>query len=157
MNYFLRSLKYFAALCILCIVLMALMLATGTSALSARDTVYVMFRTTRYLTMLGAIVVLAALYPRFGFVVRRIEGSTEHHRQQIVHAFKSAGFSLVCEADGRMIFRAESFLLRLLLLFEDRIAVRQDGEHIVLDGIRRGVARVEYRLDSYIRMTARNE
>ncbi|MDE6876252.1 MAG: hypothetical protein K2P00_00285, partial [Alistipes sp.] len=97
MNYFLRSLKYFAALCILCFALMALMLVTGTSALSARETFYVMFHTTRYLTLLGAIVVLAAFYPRFGFVVRRVEGDTARHRQQIVNAFKSAGFSLVSE------------------------------------------------------------
>lgn len=157
MNYFLRSLKYFAALCVLCVALMALMLATGTSALPARETFYVMFHTTRYLTMLGAIVVLAALYPRFGFVVRRIEGDVTLHRQQIVNAFKSAGFSLVSEADGRLTFRADGFLHRLMLLFEDRIEVSQQGPHILLDGIRRGVARVEYRLDSYIRMTGYNE
>ena len=142
MNYFLRSLKYFAALCILCFALMALMLVTGTSALSARETFYVMFHTTRYLTLLGAIVVLAAFYPRFGFVVRRVEGDTARHRQQIVNAFKSAGFSLVSEADGTMTFRIE---------------VSQEGTHIRLDGIRRGVARVEYRLDSYIRMTGYHE
>lgn len=157
MNYFLRSLKYFAALCILCFALMALMLVTGTSALSARETFYVMFHTTRYLTLLGAIVVLAAFYPRFGFVVRRVEGDTARHRQQIVNAFKSAGFSLVSEADGTMTFRADGFFHRLMLLFEDRIEVSQEGTHIRLDGIRRGMARVEYRLDSYIRMTGYHE
>ncbi|MCM1151270.1 MAG: hypothetical protein NC209_06540 [Alistipes sp.] len=155
--YFIRSVKYFVALCVLCIALMALMLATGTSALSLDDTLYVMFHTTRYLTLFAAIVVLAALYPRFGFVARRIEGDIELHRPQILNAFKSAGFSLESEADGKLIFRAEGFPHRLMLLFEDRIEVSQYGQWLVVDGIRRGVAKVLYRLDSYIRMTERNE
>ena len=155
--YFIRSVKYFFALCVLCIALMALMLATGTSALSLDDTLYVMFRTTRYLTLLGAIVVLAALYPRFGFVVRSVEGDMQRHRAQILNAFGAAGFSIESEADGRMIFRAEGFPHRLLLLFEDRIEVSQEGPRIVVAGIRRGVARIVYRLDSYLQTTARHE
>ena len=43
-------------------------------------------------------------------------------------------------------------LHRLLLLFEDEILVSQYGQWILVEGIRRGVARVIYRLDSYIRM-----
>ncbi|MDE6710925.1 MAG: hypothetical protein K2J53_00695, partial [Alistipes sp.] len=61
------------------------------------------------------------------------------------------------EADGRMTCRAEGFVHRLLLLFEDRIEVSQEGSCIRLDGIRRGVARVGYRLESYIQMIGRNE
>lgn len=66
MKYFVRSLKYFCALCVLCIVLMGLMLMTGTSALSLDDTLYAMFHTDRYLMLFTAIVVLAALYPDSG-------------------------------------------------------------------------------------------
>ena len=117
MKYFVRSLKYFCALCVLCIVLMGLMLMTGTSALSLDDTLYAIFHTDRYLMLFTAIVVLAALYPRFGF------------------------------------FRADTLLQKLMLLGEDEIRVSQYGQWIVLDGIRRGVARVQYRLDSYIHMT----
>lgn len=153
MKYFLRSLKYFCALCVLCIVLMGLMLMTGTSALSLDDTLYVMFHTDRYLMLSAAIVVLSILYPRFGFVVRKVEGDMELNREQIINAFRSAGFSLHSEGDGEMTFRADNFLRKLLLLGEDEIKVTQYGQWIALDGIRRGVARVEYRLDSYIQMT----
>ena len=72
MKYFIRSLKYFVALCVICVAILALMLATGTSALTLDQTVYVMFHTSRYATLFAAIVVLAALYPKFGFVVRTI-------------------------------------------------------------------------------------
>ena len=112
MKYFIRSLKYFVALCVICVAILALMLATGTSALTLDQTVYVMFHTSRYATLFAAIVVLAALYPKFGFVVRKV-----------------------------------------MLLGEDEIKVSQYGQWIQIDGIRRGVARVEYRLDSYIQMS----
>ena len=45
MKYFIRSLKYFVALCVICVAILALMLATGTSALTLDQTVYVMFHT----------------------------------------------------------------------------------------------------------------
>ena len=140
-KYIVRSLKYFFALCVLCIALMGLMLMTGTSALSLDDTLYVLLHTDRYLMLFAAIVALAAVYPRFGFVVRRVEGDIEENREQILNAFRSAGFSLRSDEDG------------VMLLGEDEIKVSQYGQWIVLDGIRRGVARVQYRLDSYIHMT----
>lgn len=157
MRYFIRSAKYFVALCVLCTVLLLLMTATGTSPLTWEETLYVMFHTTRYLTLFVSIIVLALLYPRFGFVERRIEGDIEMHRTQIENAFRSAGFRLCGEEEGELLFRASTLPHRLMLLFEDEIRVSQYGQWIVLEGIRRGVARVEYRLDSYLQMIRHDE
>lgn len=151
MKYFVRSLKYFFALCVLFIALTGLMI--GTSALSLEGVLYEMFHTDRYLRVMLVIIALAAAYPRFGFVVRKVEGDIEENREQIINAFRSAGFSLRSDENGVMTFRADSFGQKLLLLGEDEIKVSQYGQWIVLDGIRRGVARVQYRLDSYIHMT----
>ena len=152
MKYLVRSVKYFCALCVLCIVLMGLNRAMG-SPLTIKETFYAMFHTTRGMMLPAAIVILAAVYPRFGFVVRKVEGDVEENREQIVNAFRSAGFSLRSEKDGEMTFRADTLSQKLTLLWEDEIKVSQYGQWIVLDGIRRGVARVQYRLDSYIQMT----
>lgn len=157
MKYLIRSVKYFVALCVICMGVVALMLLTGTSALSAEETLYAMFHTTRYARLLAAIVVLAALYPRFGFIRRRTEGDVEEDREQIHQAFRAAGFELRSEEEGVMTFRAATLPHRLMLLFEDEIRVSQYGQWIELEGIRRGVARVEYRLDSYLRMKRRHE
>ncbi len=150
-RYLIRSLKYFVALCVLCASIMALNRMMG-SALDIRQTLYVMFHTTRGMLLPAVIVVLAALYPKFGFIVRKVEGDVQQNREQILNAFRSAGFDLVREADEALFFRAKSPLYKLLLLGEDEIKVSQYGQWILIDGIRRGVARVEYRLDSYIRM-----
>lgn len=151
MKYFVRSLKYFFALCVLFVALTWLM--TATSALTLEGVLYEMFHTDRYLRVMLVIIALAAAYPRFGFVVRKVEGDIEENREQIINAFRSAGFSLRSDENGVMTFRADSFGQKLLLLGEDEIKVSQYGQWIVLDGIRRGVARVQYRLDSYIHMT----
>lgn len=155
-KYLIRSAKYFVALCVLLVAIMALNRAMG-STLTIQETFYVMFHTTRGLLLPVVVVVLALCYPRFGFIVRRVEGDTELDREQIVNAFRSAGFSLRREEEGTLFFRADGFVQKLLLLWEDEIRVSQYGQWIELDGIRRGVARVQYRLDSYLQMKRRNE
>lgn len=155
-KYLIRSAKYFVALCVLLVAIMALNRAMG-STLTIRETFYVMFHTTRGLLLPVVVVVLALCYPRFGFIVRRVEGDTELDREQIVNAFRSAGFSLRREEEGTLFFRADGFVQKLLLLWEDEIRVSQYGQWIELYGIRRGVARVQYRLDSYLQMKRRNE
>lgn len=157
MKYLVRSLKYFVALCVLCVVLMALMILTGSSNLTAEETIYLMFHSDRFVLLGVAMVVLAAAYPRFGFITRRVEGDVEQHRTQINNALHTAGFRLIKEEDGVLFFRGDGLLKRLSLLFEDEISVRQYGQWIEIEGIRRGVAKAWYLLDSYIEMVKRNE
>lgn len=157
MKYLIRSLKYFVALCVLCVVLMALMILTGSSNLTAEETIYLMFHSDRFVLLGVAMVVLAAAYPRFGFITRRVEGDVEQHRTQINNALHTAGFRLIKEEDGVLFFRGDGLLKRLSLLFEDEISVHQYGQWIEIEGIRRGVAKAWYLLDSYIEMVKRNE
>ena len=157
MKYIVRSVKYFVAMCVLSVVLMGLMILTGTSPMTAEETIYVMFHSDRFVMLGIAIVVLAATYPLFGFMKRQVEGDTKAHRQQIENAFRNAGFRLVKEEDEVLYFRGDGFLKRLTLLFEDEIRVSQYGQWIEIEGIRRGVAKAWYLLDSYIAMVKRDE
>ena len=149
-RYLIRSAKYFVALCVLCTAIMLLNQLYG-ATLSFSQTLYVMFHTPRGL-LLPAVIVLLSLfyYPRFGFIVRDVEGDIEEHRQQIVNALRNSGFELRGEEDGVLIFRAGTLWRRLLMLGEDEIRVSQYGQWIRLEGIRRGVARAAYRLESFI-------
>lgn len=150
--YLRRSVKYFVALCVLCMAVIALNLVTGIATLSLEETLYVMFHTTRGLLMPAVIVLLALFYPWFGFTVRRVEGDLAADREQLLNAFQASGYRLEGEAKGTLRFRARGFGKRILMLGEDEIEVSQYGRLLVLKGIRRGVARVEYRLDSYLHM-----
>lgn len=156
-TYLIRSVKYFCALCVLSAVLMAAMLVTGTSQLTAEETLYLLFHSDRFVLLGAAIVVLAATYPRFGFMRRRVEGDLHDHRTQIETAFRQAGFRLVAATDNELRFRGDGFAKRLSLLFEDEIRVTQFGQWIEIEGIRRGVARAAYRLEGYIETLQRND
>ena len=61
------------------------------------------------------------------------------------------------EEDEVLYFRGDGLWKRLTLLFEDEIRVQQYGQWIEINGIRRGVARAWYLLDSYLEMVKRDE
>ena len=157
MKYFIRSLKYFVALCVLCAAIMALNRLSGFATLTLEETFYVMFHTPRGMMLPVVIVILAAFYPKFGFVSRQVEGDIDENRQQILNAFGSEGFSLRSEEEGTLTFRADNWGKKLLMLGEDELKVSQYGQWIRIEGNRRGVARVQYRLDSYMQMIRHDE
>lgn len=150
MQYIRRSVKYLLLLAVLYAAVMALMHYSGTMALPLEQTLWIQTHTWRGWVMLGAVVVLAAAYPFFGFVVRETRGSVERDREQIVRAFEASGFRLTGEDATGMTFRGDGLLTRLTLLFEDEIHVQQHGDCMRIEGIRRGVARVLFRLQGYI-------
>lgn len=149
-KYLIRSVKYFIALCVLYLIVMGLMFLTNTSLLTPAETFRALVHSTRGQVLIVAVAVLSALYPRIGFVSRQTVGHLMTDREQVINAFASEGFRPVRESEYEIVFRGDTLLRRLSLLFEDEIRVTQNGEWIVIEGIRRGVARVHFRLESYL-------
>lgn len=142
-----RAVKYFAAFCVIYLAVVWLSVSTMNGyEQSVWDYVWATLQTTRGQLLVVAVVVLSAFYPRFGFITRRVEWDMEDERDQIIATFALAGFSLREEGDGRMVFRVDNMLDRLVMLFEDEITVVQYGQWIDITGIRRGVAKVVYRM-----------
>ncbi len=146
MRYFIRSVKFLIALFVIYLAAVWIMIEAGASMLTMRETLQVLVHTTRGIVLLVAIVAWAAIYPRVGFVSRRVEGDMTDDREKIIRAFISAGYVLKSEDGEQMHFRAAGLFHKLRLLFEDEITVSQYGQWIVLDGIRRSVADVQMRL-----------
>lgn len=102
--------------------------------------------------MVVMFVILAALYPRFGFMRKRIEGYTpERDKERLQNAMALFGYKLAESHDGVDVYRAEGVFKRLTLLWEDRIEVRVEDGALEMKGIRRMVARIAYQLETYIR------
>lgn len=150
MRYFVRALKYFAWLCVLYVAIVWLMYWSGSFTEQPWQMMRIVLQSQRGIIMVVAFVLLAAAYPMFGFMRKRIDGSVARNREQIVSAFRSQGFRLTGESGGEMTFRGEGFFKRLTLLFEDTIVVRDTDGGLEINGIRRAVARIAYRLDGYI-------
>lgn len=102
--------------------------------------------------MVVVFVILAALYPRFGFMRKRIEGyRPERDKERLQNAMAVFGYKLAESHDGVDVYRAEGVVKRLTLLWEDRIEVRIEDGALEMKGIRRMVARIAYQLETYIR------
>lgn len=102
--------------------------------------------------MVVVFVILAALYPRFGFMRKRIECYTpERDKERLQNAMAVFGYKLAESHDGVDVYRAEGVVKRITLLWEDRIEVRIEDGALEMKGIRRMVARIAYQLETYIR------
>lgn len=149
-TYLRRSAKYLVWLIFLFALLFALMLATNTSRVEADRMFDELFGSVRGAVMGAVIVVLAALYPKFGFTRRYVQGDLVKDRERILHVFASGGYSLVSEEEGTLVFRFSSPVRRLLAQGEDKIVVSEEDGRIVLDGIRKEAVKAEFRLKSFL-------
>lgn len=152
MKYVVRSLKYLVFLCVLYVGLVWLMsFDSATPDVGLVELIRAQLNSERGVWLVVAFVALAAFYPRFGFMRRRIAGCDMAKDEiRIVNAMQTYGFKLVERRDGDMCFRKEGLLGRLMLMFEDEIVVREVEEGVELSGLRRTVARVAYQLECYI-------
>ena len=148
MRYLIRAVKYFFAFCVLYVGVVWLSILTQKGMdISVWDSISATMATERGRMLALAVVVLSAAYPFFGFVKRSVKWDMATDADRLVEIFAAAGFALKLKDEGKMIFKANNILDRLVMLFEDEIVVEQQGEQITLDGIRRGVAKVIYRLN----------
>ena len=148
MRYLIRAVKYFFAFCVLYVGVVWLSILTQKGMdISVWDSISATMATERGRMLALAVVALSAAYPFFGFVKRSVKWDMATEADRLVEIFAAAGFALKEQGEGKMIFKANNILDRLVMLFEDEIVVEQQGEQITLDGIRRGVAKVIYRLN----------
>lgn len=119
--------------------------------LSPRDTIFVMFQTTRGQLLVAAILIWVAIYPKVGYIKRESSADFDGDKEQILTAFITSGYELMEQSDAEMRFRASNFFRRLRLLFEDEVVVRR-GENggVEIEGVRRTVAYAMMRLSGYL-------
>ncbi len=148
MRYLIRAVKYFFAFCVLYVGVVWLSILTQKGMdISVWDSISATMATERGRMLALAVVALSAAYPFFGFIKRSVKWDMATDADRLVEIFAAAGFALKEQGEGKMVFKANNILDRLVMLFEDEILVEQQGEQITLDGIRRGVAKVIYRLN----------
>ena len=152
MKYLVRSLKYLVFLCVLDVVLVWLMSLDGSAGSTDLVTLLkLQLSSESGPWLIVAFVALAAFYPRFGFMRSRIDGcDIAEDELRIMNAMQTYGFKLVERRGEELVYRKVGFVGRLMLMFEDEIVVRRSGGGVVLEGLRRSVARVAYQLKCYM-------
>lgn len=151
---------YFVKLVILVLLIYALLFVTGSANVSAQYYFSYAFLTSgKGLMLIGAILLVAAVYPTFGVVRRIVAADITADRDKIINAFISNGYSLKSEQEGKcMVFRSGSVVRKLVMMFDDRITVTSEGPgSVVIDGLRKGVVQGQWRIESYMRNNRSDE
>lgn len=141
-----RSLKFLCYLLVMFGVVYGLMLAVGMA--DVRPEQFGEFLTTsRGRLMIAAIVGLAALYPFYGVVTKKMRhvGSAE-----IVLAMEANGFRLKQKEDKKMRFIPVKVMDRVRLRFDDMIEIDNSSEITTIRGSRKAVYSILYKLGGEI-------
>lgn len=103
--------------------------------------------TRRGQLMVVAIVGLSALYPFFGVTTKKMRhvGSAE-----IILAMEANGFKLKHKVDKKMVFIPVKTMDRIRLRFDDAIEIDNSGEVTTINGARRAVYSILYKLGGVI-------
>ncbi len=146
-RYLIRAGKYFIRLVVLVTVLFGILIASG---YTTWETMKLAMQTDRFYMLLAAFVVFPMMYPFFGFVRREVRGSLRDHRDVVVKLLEVNGYRLTEEEpDGKMVFRAAA-AKKIVLFGEDAITVSPEPGFIVVEGPRRDVVRVEFRMNTFL-------
>lgn len=142
-SYLRRALKYLLYMLVLLAIIFTLMELTRTGNFERFSEV---FFSQRGLLLLAMIVLLGLFYPKFGFVKREVKADLKADRDKIERAFQMSGYELRSQQEGELIFRAKSPVKRLMFFDEEAIRVAPDDNYITIEGIRKEVVKVEFRL-----------
>ena len=157
-NYLIRAVKYLIALVVLYVGLIAVMHYSTCKDISLITRWQFMFEQEpmRSWGLVGVSLLLAATYPFFGYVKRSFEGNIALDREQLNTAARIVGLELVSESRSELVYRAKG-LRRLVMLYEDTVTVRQKGEQIEVEGLRRVAVRLAFDAERYITNKRRAE
>ena len=155
-KYLLRSVKYFIALCVLYVAMMALMHYSEHAPITFAQRWELLFATWRGWGMVVATILLAATYPYFGFAKRAFTGNIETDREEFTMAAEVSGLELVSATETELRYRAKG-LRRLVKLYEDEVVVRQNGTQVEVDGLRSLSVRFAFDAERFITNKHRRE
>lgn len=148
--YIFRALKYIVRMSVILALLLAALWITGTLDTGGSGVLAVLFLSWRGIVLLGLIVIFALMYPNISFTALRVRGDIRADRDRIADAFAAYSYSLVKEEDGKMIFRSQKMVKRILWQFDDAVTVSQNGDNIEIEGLKKIISRVQLRIDAYI-------
>ena len=150
-RYWIRSAKYLLAFCVLYVGMLWVMhQLQNPFGLTFKQRWQMMFENDwRGVGMIVASIALALTYPFFGYAKRKVSGNIITDREQLDHAADFTGLVLVSESENELVYRARG-LRRLVMLFEDEVRVRQEGDKVEIRGLRRIAVRMAIDVERYI-------
>ena len=149
-KYIWRAVKYLIRLMLLFTVLFGIMLATGTTTLSAENFFSDFFGSQRGQIFAGIVLIWCIFYPRVEFIAMPVGIRLADHKRNIVEALQSLGMTLAEEREDALVFRATSPLSRAWQMWEDAVEVRTSANGgIEVAGSRKNVSNALFKIKLY--------
>lgn len=150
MKHFIRSVKYFFYFAFLTTAIILILVAIGAVEGEISTIFEGGYSALWKIAIFFALV--AAVYPRFGFVCRKLDttGSWDDVRNAAAAYFSERPFRIETETADTVTFRRRDLIARISKMGEDRITIRKTDDGCVMEGLRKDVitfaAGLEYRL-----------
>ena len=150
-KYLIRSVKYLIAFCVLYVGMLWVMHQFNNPFnLTFEESWLMMFLNGwQGWSMVVGTILLATTYPYFGYTKRSIAGNIVTDREQLNRAADFTGLELVSDNGNELVYHAKG-VRRLVMLFEDEVKVRQNGDEIEIEGLRRVAVRMAFDTERYI-------
>lgn len=139
MKYLIRSIKYFFYFAALTTAIIFVLVFIGAVEGNIENIFEDGYNSLWKIAIFFAIV--AAVYPKFGFVTRKLETEADWDtvRSTAAAYFQEKPFKLESETADTMNFRRRDIISRITKMGEDRITLRRTDAGYVLEGLRKDV------------------
>lgn len=147
MRYLIRAVKYFFYFAIILTLILGILMLIG---FVEPDPDQLFRNGTKSLWQIGILfAVVAAVYPKFGFVARSvmIPGEYAKIRPKIVSYMENRGYRLESEEGEDLSFRLRSKVNALTRMLEDRITLKREFGGFQVEGLTKDVVRVIHGLE----------
>ena len=139
MKYFVRSVKYFFYFAFLTTAIILALVLIGAVEGSIETIFEDGYNSVWKIAIFFAVV--AAVYPKFGFIRRRLETTADWNtvKDKAVAYFQAKPFVLESQTEDSVCFRRRDVISRITKMGEDRITVCKTDEGFFMDGLRKDV------------------
>ena len=148
MKYLIRSIKYFIYFSLVCTLIITALVLIG----AVEGNIEAIFE--EGYTSIGKIAiffaVVAAVYPKVGFINRGISSDKEWSevRNDVIEYMNERQWDLESESDGVATFRVRGVAAKLSKMYEDRITLTKSAEGYQMEGHRKDVMRLAIGLEN---------
>lgn len=151
MKYLIRACKYLVYFFVLFLVMVTILWLLSPEK-SQGLSVTTLFKEGSIPKILAFFACIAALYPKFAFVQRKVylNGTFEESRDLIVEVFENFGYGIECEGAQAISFRLNKTSMRFSRMWEDRVTINITDNPIIVDGYRKDIDRIVRRINSIL-------
>ena len=145
-RYLIRALKYLVYLLLIFGVLFLILVLTGYSSWHSLSLIW---HTDRIWLLVAAFILLPGIYPIFGYIKREMRLNFAEKRELLERVLTTNNYRIESETPDGLTARAVGSK-RFALLLEDRIVITSEGNYIRIEGPRKEVVKLEYRLKTFM-------